>query len=162
MAHLRPDLTPFARQYGPVHNANYSLITPVAPRYPVKETPEQVQHRIIRENYQRRGFCGFTSRELAQLDVISTRDLKPSDFNHGIIPILAKDRWEIQGPAPVWKRSYLYPIASGQGFWSVDNPDVWRVLEPCLLLASRYMMSMHCLPWVRITEMEYGFQIPTR
>lgn len=150
MAFQGQDLTEYARIYGPKGNESYSGLTPIALMFPEKQTKEEREYMQGREAFQRDNLLGFTSRELAELDVISSRKLKDGNLRNGILPIMERDRWETRPPYPHWRRNHLYKVTNAPGYWSVDNPDVWRVLEPCLRLASRYVMSMHCLPWVRV------------
>lgn len=143
-------LSTFAQKYGPLPRQNHSGLTPLAPSFPWPRTKNLQNPLLQREAHQRNVLMGFTSQELAQLDIISDRDLKEPNLQNAIHPIMARNRWEGQPPHPRYYRDYMYPLLSGKGFWTVGNPDVWKVLEPCLRLASRFLMSMHCLPWVRV------------
>jgi hypothetical protein len=145
-----PVLTDFARLYGHNPNENFSKLTPVIPPFPGRESVAERQFRLQKEQYQRENLLGFTTRELANLDVISDRALKTGNLQNCILRIMSQDRWETSPPYPHWPRDIFYPVNNGHGFWTVSNPDVWRILEPCLRMASRYVMSMHCLHWVRV------------
>jgi hypothetical protein len=143
-------LTQYARMYGPIPGQTYSGLTPIAPTFPRPQTKSVQPNMPEKELYQRRRCLGFTTRELEQLDVLSNRKLNDGNLRNEILPLMAWDRWETKPPSPYWKRNYLYPVQNGTGYWTVDNPEVWRVLEPCVRLATRHLMSMHCLAWVRI------------
>lgn len=143
-----PSPTVFARKYGPKNGTHRSGFTPLEYLFPRQIPDSEKQSIRDREDFQRRELCGFTTRELAQLDVISDRELKKGNLENCIHPLLARDRWENEPPQPSFTRDYLYPLHNENGLWSSDNPDVWRVLEPCLKLASRFLVSMHALPWV--------------
>lgn len=146
----QPQLTVFAQKYGPYPGQTFSGLTPIAPQFPGPQTKEANQLRIEKENWQRQACWGFTTRELAQLDVFSSRKLNDESLQNGILPLMARDRWETKPPSPHWKRDFLYRMKDGTGLFTVDNADVWRVLEPCVRLASRHVTSIHCLPWVRV------------
>jgi hypothetical protein len=143
------DLTEYATKYGPIPGERFSGITPMTPTFPQPRTKELRQAMLAREEFQRQALGGFTSQELANLDVFTLRNLKDGNLQNGILSVMARDRWETRPPNPRWKRNHMYPLKDGSGFWTVDNPGVWAVLEPCLRLATRHLMSMCCLPWVR-------------
>ena len=147
---FQPELTEYAKKYGPVAGQTFSGITPVSPTFPQPKTKESRLLALARDEYQRLTLGGFTARDLAHLDVITSRKLKHANLQNGILSIMGRDRWETRPPNPRWQRNHLYPLKDGTGFWTVDNPAVWAVLEPCLKLASRHLIAMNCLPWVRI------------
>lgn len=99
------------------------------------------------EDFQRQKLWGFTTRELIQLNAISTSSLKPASLENVVIPLLSKQRWE-KTPPDAFTRTSLYPLENGEGVWIMDNPVVERVMEPILRLASRILISSHMLPWV--------------
>ena len=37
----------------------------------------------------------------------------------------------------------------GKGDWTAANADIYAELEPVLMIASRILMSIHLVPWVR-------------
>jgi hypothetical protein len=147
----RPLPTQFAQKYGPKDESHESWYTPLEYLFPRRISDAEREAITTREDFQRRELYGFTTRELAQLDVISDRTLKPGNLKNGIHPLVARDRWEDKPPQPSFTRDYLYPLKNGNGYWSSENPAVWRVLEPCLRLASRFLLSMHALPWVEVS-----------
>jgi hypothetical protein len=101
------------------------------------------------EDFQRKKLQGFTTRELTQLDAItaSSRNLPPATLANDIIPLLQKYRWE-KTPPKAFTRTDLYPLSNGNGLWVMDNPEVARIMEPILRLASRILLSSYMLPWV--------------
>lgn len=34
------------------------------------------------------------------------------------------------------------------GKWEANNPDVWKIMEPGLRIATRLLLSAHALPYV--------------
>lgn len=133
--------------YGP--KSTKSGFTPVDYLFPSNST-EANSVKILRiEEYQRSKLFGFTTRELTQLDAISSRKLRPATLRNGIIPLLRKERWEKVQPDAFTRRD-LCEMKDGKGKWSLHNPVVERVMMPSLRLASRVLMSAHVLPWVSI------------
>jgi hypothetical protein len=110
------------------------------------------------EAFQRNQLYGFTSRELGQLDCLPTRELTPGNLQNGIIPMLQRENWERTPAQPDFTRGYLYPLKNGNGMWSADNDAVWDVMEPIIILASRMLLSVHVMPWVRPLE---SYVVPT-
>jgi hypothetical protein len=153
-----PPLTQFANKYGPRDGRNESGYTPLEYSFP-RYISDSERRRIGRkEAFQRDKLFDFTTRELAQLDAISDRELKASNLQNDIHPLLARDRWEKKPPQPSFTRDHLYTLDNGYdgddgyGLWSSDNAVVWKALEPCLKLASRFLLSMHTLPWVQYLD----------
>lgn len=145
-----PELTQFAQKYGPRDGQRESGLSPLEYSFPRQVSEDEKESNILREEFQRNKLYEFTTRELVQLDVISDQKLKGPNLQNGIIPMLGRDRWESQPPQPSFTRNYLYSLWNGRGLWSSENPEVWRVLEPCLRLASRILLSLNTLPWVKI------------
>ncbi|KAI9642679.1 hypothetical protein NHQ30_008410 [Ciborinia camelliae] len=142
-----------ARKYGPWTKDNQiSGITPLAPLFPkVRIEQEELNTRRRIERFQRRQFDGFTARELADMDVITDRELQGSTLNNPIMPMLRKERWELKPSEPQFTRNHMYPlIIDGvqHGEWSMHNPLVYEKMKPVLQLASRTIWSAHALPWV--------------
>jgi hypothetical protein len=141
-------ISEFARMYGPYKDTAHSRFTPVEYSFPRHITQEEVETSEKREIFQRKRLRGFTTEELAALDTISDRKLKDGNLRNGIHPVLARDRWENAPLTSSFQRTQLYPVEGGTGLWSSDNDEVWRVLEPCMKLASRILLSIHVLGWV--------------
>ncbi|KAN0095999.1 hypothetical protein V8E51_014804 [Hyaloscypha variabilis] len=94
-------------------------------------------------------FEGFTSRELVDLDVWTTRELKAGDLSNPIMDLLHRDRWE-KGPDVKTERENLPSLRRnnvGKGDWTAANADIYAELEPVLMIASRILMSIHLVPW---------------
>ncbi|KAF7946183.1 hypothetical protein EAE96_009186 [Botrytis aclada] len=132
-------------------NPQISGLTPLAPLFPKAQMdPAEIELRNRIEDFQREQFDGFTSRELADMDVITDRKLKESTLNNPILPLFQQQRWELQPHQPDLTRDHMYPlIIDGvqRGDWSMHNPLVYERLKPVLQLASRTIMSMYTLPW---------------
>jgi hypothetical protein len=141
-----PPLTEFARKYGSKSSSNRSGLTPDGLSIPfIGASPFSTWDA---RDYQRKNLYGFTSEELQRLDCLPTRELKPGNLQNHILPLMQRGTWET-GPLPDYKRDYLYPLPAGvNGFWEAKNDSVWNVLQPCLVLACRMLLSMHMLPWV--------------
>ncbi|OWP02859.1 hypothetical protein B2J93_3439 [Marssonina coronariae] len=140
-------LTAWARKYGQFSPTNHkSGYTPTEYRFPVLGATNQSPEAQY-EEFQKRKLFGFTTRELAQLDCLPTRELKPSTLASHIMPILRRENWEQAPLQPDFSRSNLYPLADGRGMWSAHNDVVWDVLEPILILASKFIGSAYVLPW---------------
>jgi len=88
---------PGARKYGiwpeyPTHSGFTPSHLP-----PIFNLPE-VQRDYIkkRESYQRAHFFGFTSAELWNMDILTTRTLRPGNLQNQILKIMQRDRWEVR------------------------------------------------------------------
>lgn len=140
-----------AKKYGQhLAGSNKSGFTPLDYRFPSILTDEEWAHIQKVEKFQRKRLFGFTTRELTQLDAISSRDLRTASLQNGIIPLISKDRWE-KTPPKAFTRDHLYPLGNGkQGFWIMGNPEVEKIMMPSLILASRILQSSHLLHWVNL------------
>lgn len=96
-----------------------SGLTPDEPAFPYLG-PSPYAGRNVK-NYQRNKLLGFTTEELARLDCLPTRELRPGNLQNDILPLLRRDRWERQ-VHPDYYRADLYPIASAPDeFWEVGT-----------------------------------------
>lgn len=133
-------------------NPKISAYTPLPHLFPkqhIDQTERDLRERI--ERFQRRILHGFTSRNLADMDVITSRKLKDSTLNNPIIPLIRQNRWESRPPLPDFTRDEMYPlIINGheQGLWSMHNPLVYEIMKPALQIATRTICSLYTLPWV--------------
>lgn len=133
---------------------NKSFLTPVDTVFPtnIELSDEQLEQLMLNnaaEIFQRDNFYGFTTRELVDLDAITSRYLNPLNLpNRVIAPLL---RWETVPPMqPNGTPRTFYPIGHGfSGVWEASNPIVWSALQPSLVLASQMITSLHMLPWVK-------------
>lgn len=130
-------------------NSHKSGFTPIDYTFPSKISAARENEITAIEALQTHRFYGFTARELGQLDALCTRDLVPGNLKNGIVPFLRRENWE-KVPYAHFSRKHLYPVEGGTGMWIADNDEVWKVLEPCVRLASRILLSVELLPWVRI------------
>lgn len=101
---------------------------------------------------------GFTIPDLINLGAVADgkeEDVRPNDLKGSIHPAFAFEKWEKSVPSH-FKRSCLYrvrPDPNGEprsGRYTVDNPIVWKVLEPCLKLVSKFVNNAHLFPWVSV------------
>ena len=144
------NLTRYAKKYGigpqengdPIFGPGKSGLTPLSPYNPftrLNQTATELREDL--EAYQRSVFLGFTSRELFDLDVITSRQLREISINAPIHPIFGKDRWE-SSVRKDYSRQSLYTLpgklvgSAQDAVWVAQNPVVWKTLEPSLRLAS--------------------------
>ncbi|TGO63846.1 hypothetical protein BCON_0010g00110 [Botryotinia convoluta] len=143
-------------------NPQISGLTPLAPLFPKAHMdPAEIVLRNRIEDFQREQFDGFTARELADMDVITDRQLKESTLDNPIMPLFQQQRWETQPHQPDLTRDHMYPlIIDGvqRGDWSMHNPLVYEKLKPVLQLASRTITSMYTLPW--FAALIFGERVP--
>lgn len=144
-------LTPWAIRYGAMPNSHKSGFTLIDYSSFLGAISSTKQHENDEsEIFQRDRLFGMTTRELDQLDALFTRDLMSGVLsNIPIVPFLQRRHWE-KSPSSDFSRSDLYPVEGGSGgFWIADNDDIWTILDPCVRIASRILMSGNLLPWVR-------------
>lgn len=142
------ELTLFARKYvaaDPSLQSNAtqikSLFTPVSPNL----NSNQVESTA--EKYQRENLCGYTTRELMDLDAVAFRELRPFSLQNPVHEIFAQDRWTLLDSPP-----HMISEADnskGNNYWVAQNTLVWSRLEPSLRFASRMLSNLHKHPWVR-------------
>jgi len=135
-----------------------SALTPIdtlLPLDPYKLSHKEQDTRELKQKIEKiqreEMFEGFTSRELVDLDVWTTRELKAGDLSNPIMDLLHRDRWE-KGPDVKTERENLPSLRRnnvGKGDWTAANADIYAELEPVLMIASRILMSIHLVPWVR-------------
>jgi hypothetical protein len=148
MATGQENLTPWAKRYGALPGTNKSGLTPIDYLFPAPTSATQSQEVFQSEQFQQFKLMGFTTRELGQLDALCTRDLVPGNLSNGILSFLQRDAWERRPARPEFQRKYFYRVKGSSGTWIARNDEVWRVLEPCVRLATRILMSTYLLPWV--------------
>jgi hypothetical protein len=152
-------VSPWASKYGDraqrqgLGIGSKSFLTPVDTVFPTNielsnEEIEQLELNKAAELFQRDNLYGFTTRELVDLDAITTRHLEPLNLSNPIIPPLL--RWEKVPPIQAnGAPGSFYPIDHGfSGVWEASNPIIWSALHPSLVLASQMITSFHMLPWV--------------
>ena len=95
-----------------------SGFTPVdesIPKFPIKKAvwgDGERKANEIRLIYQRDRLYGFTTHELENLDVISTRPLRPSNLPDRIHQLFRRDLWESVPPSE-FVVDTLYPLPKG-------------------------------------------------
>ncbi|KAB8300874.1 hypothetical protein EYC80_002802 [Monilinia laxa] len=141
-----------ARKYGPwKRNPNISGLTPLPSLFPQSTFDREEQNTRTRiEKFQRRILHTFTARELANLDVITDRELTTPNLDNPVMPMLRQNRWEIRPSQPQFTRDNMYPLildGEAKGEWSMHNPLVFEIMKPILRLATRTLNIMYTLPW---------------
>ncbi|KAA8571431.1 hypothetical protein EYC84_001432 [Monilinia fructicola] len=152
MAQQPPKPSANAGKYGPwKRNPNISGLTPLPSLFPkARVDPEELNARMRIEKFQRKILHTFTARELADMDVITDRELSSPSLGNPVMPMLRQNRWEIKPSQPQFTRDNMYPlIIDGEmkGEWSMHNPLVFEIMKPILKIATRTINSMYTLPW---------------
>ncbi|KAL3420974.1 hypothetical protein PVAG01_07419 [Phlyctema vagabunda] len=139
----------FLRKYGPMAEDNYerlkiprhrSGLTPISRLHPHPHPQADTDELMA---YQRKKMYGFTSRELHDLDCLTTRDTRPASLT-GIHPILDLDRWHTD--AARHPERPLYKMDDGSD-WVAGNPRIWPKLAPALRFLTRFIEILHEHPW---------------
>jgi hypothetical protein len=68
-----------------------------------------LRDNVYRKDWQRQELLGFTTLELINLDVITTRRLKPSNLPSRLHQLFRRDKWESM-PPPHFPVKTLYPL----------------------------------------------------
>lgn len=142
----------YARKLYPDEYRTTSQFTPLDhhfPALPINKV-EDAKRDAIRK-FQRSRLSGYTTRELSDLDAISSRKFKPSTFGQVILPLLQRTNWEVAPPAD-FRRTELYEMDANRGLWAASNEEVWQAVLPSLQIATRILMSMHLTPWVILLD----------
>ncbi|CAG8983494.1 hypothetical protein HYALB_00004294 [Hymenoscyphus albidus] len=143
------------------YNATYQEdFAPVPLSFPkilrTKKERKANQKDIERIEWQKNRLGGLTTQELIDLNVNSDRKLNLPNLRNPIGPTLAKRKLETRETFKIYKqyesnvRKNTYPMNVNyplpyDGRWEANNPHVWKVLEPCLRLAQRLLMSSQTL-----------------
>ncbi|KAG4027309.1 hypothetical protein MFRU_031g00570 [Monilinia fructicola] len=96
------------------------------------------------EIYQRKRFNGFTNLDLDSIQALAALDTNVihQNLENPIHPCFALERWVVESQMP--KHKGAIPILGREeGFWIANNPVVWRMLKPCLRLAT-LMLHHEC------------------
>lgn len=148
----RQQKSEWALKYGVVNptdlNSGYTPLSLTFPTVGAIPPAQLASNRTVIEDFQKDNLYSFTTSELARLDCLPTRELKAGNIQTGIHPIFHRQRWEVTPPFPDFMRPNLYPVKNGTGDWIANNNEVWAIIQPALVLASRMLMSVHILPWV--------------
>ncbi|TAQ89685.1 hypothetical protein B7494_g1969 [Chlorociboria aeruginascens] len=128
---------------GPLRAAGHSGFTPIPADFPGQNFP----FRREIEGYQKSKFLGFTTSELADLDIISERSLKPSDLNNPILPMFRKQKWQASNNPHYPGQFARLSHQSRFGKITGHNLQVWAALKPVLRLATLILNSAHMLPF---------------
>jgi hypothetical protein len=92
-----------------ISKSGFTPLQDTFPTIPGEQNQAQVQLRANIEKFQRDCLYGFTSRELADLDVITNRRLKPSTLPTLLHPLFRRERWETEPPDPSVRSLYHLP-----------------------------------------------------
>lgn len=104
-------------------------------------TYQEIAKIKVEEDYERTRLNQFTIRELQVLECWDKPDAKPTDLKAPVHPLF---EWRKFNP------SNLQIGGSIQGLCDIRNPVVMNALEPCLRLASSFLMNIHNLTLVNI------------
>jgi hypothetical protein len=108
------------------------------------------------DNAQRKVLRGFTKTELVELGAFAIGredNVRPNNLEGRIHNAFARENWETKAP-PGYRRKKLYALGNDstgrprEGNWTASNPIVWRALEPCLRLVSKFIENAGIFPWV--------------
>jgi hypothetical protein len=99
----------FGDGYATISKSGFTPLQNEFPVMPDAQDKDQLQLRSDVENFQRDSLYGFTSRELADLDVFTNRRLKPSTLPTMLHPLFRKERWETEPPDPDARSLYCLP-----------------------------------------------------
>jgi hypothetical protein len=141
--------------------AGKSGLTPLRPSNPaISLSPARMdlQERLI--DFQKKLSFGFTTRQLFDLDAITSREVKSLSINTPIHPMFAKNRWLKENrPDSISKDLYRLPehlIVDGQAtVWTAPDPRVWTLLEPSLRLVSLVIENLPNHPWVNALPLSH-------
>ncbi|KUJ23693.1 uncharacterized protein LY89DRAFT_775959 [Mollisia scopiformis] len=110
---------------------------------------ELVEEEVLQQ-YQRDRFHTFTTEELEALESLAFQRPVEQPENLDGLPIhdiFRRENWA--HPRPLNQGSW--PIGLGtdesDGFWDVNNNDVWNILQPCLKLATVILTNHNTSPW---------------
>ena len=78
------------------------------------------------------------------MEVITSKPLQPSNLAYHIQPFLRQEQWD---------NGKLYRVRlSHDKYFDAHDPDVWKVLEPILVLASRILADSLMTPFLSPCE----------
>jgi hypothetical protein len=87
--------------------------TPVDEHIPVFPTTASKSFEEVadefRLDYQRKMLLGFTTHELENLGVVTTRSLRPGNLPNHIHPLFRREKWETNPPSDFAIKT-LYPL----------------------------------------------------
>jgi hypothetical protein len=111
---------------------------------PYSPSLEEWKQREMIEIYQKYCFEGFTTRQLIQAGAAAVGgNWRMSDLTE-IHDVFSRDKWDTSLP----EHLAFFPLGQErEGYWRADNDDVWRILEPCFALATKFIVNSYCWPW---------------
>jgi hypothetical protein len=104
-----------------------SGLSPIDRLFPQISQGRTIRDKQVWEDYQRDKLRGFTTRELVDLDAVTSRKLRDGDLSHEIHPILSRCNWE-KVPDPRYPRTHMYKMPAGFGGSGECRTHLWRVL----------------------------------
>ena len=137
----------FARRYGTADYSSRSMLTPLFPNLLNGQLRNVSVDDFLTDQFQRECLRGFSSRELIDLGVATTKPLKASNLNNRILRFLDRDYWDEYNHHPP-----LLHLNGTTSSFTASNDEVWKVLKPILVLASRIFQQSYMAPFVRLLE----------
>lgn len=138
----------WAQKYG-VHDTfqTRSGLTPTNPifydpRLINKDSHFSSLDDCLNEQYQRETLKGFSTRELVELGAITSRPMNRGNLGNDILPFLRIDNWDDGS------RTYRITNTGFFPYFFPRNPQIWAMLEPILVLASRMLQESIMTPFV--------------
>jgi hypothetical protein len=111
-------------------------LLPVEEAWILKRKVMQHQEHILR---------GFTVGELKSIGCWDKPEVLANDLQIPIHPLYRKEKW-INCPDDM--KSKGDPIGDGiPGFWEVENPIVWNMLQPILRIATHFITNISLWQW---------------
>ncbi|RDW80443.1 hypothetical protein BP5796_05141 [Coleophoma crateriformis] len=161
-----PHPTPYAIKYGNVQTrggrtTNRSAFSPILPALPALdfghgdfanflEQGRKFRFDQNREAQQRTAFYDFTTRELFELDCISTRKLLEANLTNPVLPFLEDENWETKRYDEADMIAF-WPIDENDpslGDWILANPRVKVHVQQSIQAASRLLVSPDMLAFL--------------
>lgn len=121
-----------------------SGLTPISPWGPGNFNDPYRKQLIYQQN---RWLQGYDTSQLMMLRAMAAyEDFLVSELlDNEIHPLYAIDNWEKSLEPRI--NLPLFEIGTQPGYWEASNECVWKILEPCLRLASQFISNQHCWPW---------------
>jgi hypothetical protein len=89
--------------------------------------------------------CGFTAPDLQNIGCWDKPSALANDLQIPIHPLYCKENWL---NCPDNMKSKSDPIGDGiPGFWEVENPIVWNMIQPILRIASHFITNINLWQW---------------
>ncbi|RDW69321.1 hypothetical protein BP6252_08341 [Coleophoma cylindrospora] len=161
-----PHPTQYAIKYGDlkVHDGrttNRSAFSPILPALPALdfghgnfaqflEQGQKFRFDRRRELKQQTTFYSYTTRELFDLDCVTTRNLLEPNLANPILPFLEDENWETQRDEDA-ERTKFWPVDENDpslGDWIMANPRVKVHVQQSVQAASRLLTTPNMLAFL--------------